>query len=359
VMLASGAGSFLAACGSKSGNGGGGGAAGGIVTVLAWQGYQGKGVIDAWRKQAGIQIRENPLTTNEEVLSRLKAGMLGKVDLASPNVAYVPQLIDAGLLQPIDYSRLPSMNLLPALDKTARAQTEVNGAVYAVPYMWGNDGMVYNAAAIPKAPQSWMDVFDPKYKNKVMMITGPFPNFEIWPRLIGYEPSTLTHDQLDKTVEFLINLKRTQVRTIVGDQADMADLLARGDVWVTGSGCWVGLPSIAPQGDPLAFTIPEKGGGTTWIDTWVIPKDAPNLDATYKLLDHLMSAEVQAKQADTMMMATSNADAVKMVSKQNRATYGYNEIGSEKAPLFAFPPKGGDYTTPEDWNLAWERINAA
>jgi spermidine/putrescine transport system substrate-binding protein len=360
LVAASTAGSLLAACGS-SGSDSSDSGVGGTLTMLSWEGYRGKGLVDGWLKRNDVSIRENLLASNEEVLTKLKAGGLGNISLATPNVAYVPQLVAADTLQPIDVDRLPNLKqLLPAIDQTARQSSEIGGELYAIPYMWGFDGMVYNASKIDP-PTSWKDVLEPRFKGKVLMISGAFPNFEIWPRVLGYDPATLTQDQLDEVVDFLIDLKKTQVRTVTGDQADMADLLARGDVWLTGSGCWVGLPSIAPKGDKVAFTIPAEGGGTTWIDTWVIPKDAPNLDTVYAYLNHMVSAAVQVKQADTLGMATSNARAATLVSSANQKQYGYkaSEIGTEQAPLFRFPEPDKGYTTSEDWNEAWNRIQAA
>jgi spermidine/putrescine transport system substrate-binding protein len=370
ALAASSAGALLAACGSdsssssSSGTGTGTAASvGGTVTLLDWEGYRGKGVSDAWLAQNGVTISENLLTANEEVLTKLKAGGLGSIDLVSPNVAYIPQLVAADVLQPIDEERVPNLKqVIPAISESARESAEIDGQLYAVPYMWGFDGMVYNAAKISSPPTAWKDVLDPKYSGKVLMISGAFPNFEIWPRVLGFETATLTPDQLAEVESFLIDLKKEQVRVVTGDQANMADLLARGDVWLTGSGCWVGLPSIGPEGqDELAFTMPPEGGGTTWIDTWAIPKDAPNLDAAYAFLNEMMSAPIQAKQADTLGMATSNAKATKIVSKENQERYEYDsgEIGSELAPLFRFPEEGKGYTTSEEWNEAWNRIQAA
>ena len=65
--------------------------------------------------------------------------------------------------------------------------------------------------------------------------------------------------------------------------------------------------------------------------------------------------------ADTLGMATSNAVAATKVSKENQERYDYAsaEIGTELAPLFQFPEEGKGYTTSEDWNDAWNRVQAA
>jgi spermidine/putrescine transport system substrate-binding protein len=355
------AGTLLSACGSSKSSSSG--KVGGSLSMLAWDGYRGKGVSDTWLSQNHVSVKEGLLTANEEILTKLMGGGIGKLSLTTPDAAYVPQLVAADVLEPIDLSRLPNLeHLIPVIDKTARKSNEFNGKLYAIPYLWGFDGMIYNTKLVKSAPKSWNDVLDPKFKGKVLMLTGAFPNFEIWPRMLGYNKQTLTKAQLEHVTNFLIELKNKHVRIVTGDQSQMASLLSSGECLVTGSGCWVGLPSLAPEGgDEIAFTMPPEGGGSTWIDCWAIPKNAPNIDTVYAYLNEMMSPTVQAKQADLLGMGTSNALAAKQVSKANQTRYDYSnaQVGSELAPLFQFPEEGKGYTTSEEWNEAWNKVQAA
>lgn len=356
-------GQVLAACGgSSSGGAAGGGGVGGTVNTLAWNTYVEPSVTQAFRAKNGVTVKNASLATNEEIFARMKAGGVGKTDLMTPNIAYVEQLVGADLLEPIDTAKLKNLSgMLPAMTRAMESTGTIGGKVYAVPFMWGYDGMVYNATRMKQAPTSWKDLLRPELKGRVLLPDGPIATFEIWPRVLGYDMSKLTKQQLDETTEFVIKLKKTQVRTISGDGEDIADLLSRGDVWVTGAGTWYGLPGmVAKKGRDEARSIIPKEGAATWIDTYVIGKKAPNLDTAYALLDDLLAAPQQTKLVETSNNATVNEAAVQTIPKANKTLYGYTgDIGTGKAPLNLFPPEGKGFTTPTDWNDAWARIAAA
>lgn len=352
-------GGVLSACG-----GGGSdpsGTVGGELTLLAWDGYQAEQAVAPFLKEKDVSLTLNPLGSNDEILTKLKAGGLGHIDLATPNVGYVPQLVAAGLLQPIDFSRIPNAaKLIPSIAKTASQSTEVAGQTYALPYFWGLDGMVYNATKISSPPTSWRDVLNPEYKGKVLMIAGANANFEVWPRVLGYAPATLTADQLQDTVDFLIELKKTQVRAIVSDPANAADILARGDAWIVASGTFIGLPDNAPKGDELAYVLPAEGGAT-WIDSWVIPKDAPNLTTAYAYLDQVIGKNVQVALGDEFLEGTVNSEAVPAMSSANQKLFQYSSgtVGSSAAPLFQIPSGEDGVVSYADLVAAWAQVEAA
>ncbi|MDO8187352.1 extracellular solute-binding protein [Conexibacter sp. JD483] len=362
-------GSLLSACGSSdadsgaSGGSGGSGEIGGTVTAMAWGSYLDAGVLRPFTGRHGVKIANQRLATNEEIFSRLKAGGLGKIDLATPNIAYTEQLVRAGLLQPIDFDRLRNADLMvPAMKDAIRTAGTVDGKAYAIPVAWGFDGMVYNTTKLKTAPTSWRDILRPELKGKVLLPEGPGPTFEIWPAVLGYDMTTLTKPQLAEVTDYVIKLKKTQVRTITGDPSDMAQLLSTGDIWVTGSGTWFGTSALVNQrnADEAKSIIPSDGG-STWIDTYVIARDAPNLDATYALIDFMLSTAAQTAMADSSGNATVNEAAIARVDSSNVALYGYrgDNIGGGAAPIFQYPQPDKGFTTPTDWNDAWARIAAA
>lgn len=334
---------------------------GGTLNLVAWKSYEGDGVIDAWRKEQGLTIKESPLSSNDQILTQLRAGGLGKVDLVTPNVSYAPLLLAAGVLQPIDYSKIPNTkNILPAIATTAERAELIDGKHYALPYLWGYDGMVYNSKLIPTAPGSWMDVMKPEYKGKVVMISGVNPNFEIWPRVLGYDAKNLTKDQLVKVVNFLKELKK-QCRLVTPDPAEAADVLARGDAAICASGTFFGLPTQAPEGDPIKATLPKEGGAT-WIDCWAIAAKAPNLDSVYGYLDKMLSVPVQVTIGTNNLEGTVNSLAVSKMPEGNTKLFGYKEsqIGSAQAPLFEFSLGGeSNLTDYADWQQAWGEVQSA
>lgn len=348
-------GSLLAACGSSGGS---------TLSTLMWEDYATPGVVGTFQNREGVTIDNAPLATNDEILTKLRAGGAGSTSVASPGVAFVGAQIEADVLEPLELERIPNVRrYFPEFAAEMRDKLTVDGKTYGIPVAWGLDTMVYNASKIPEPPRSWMDVMKPEYKGKVLLVEGPQANFEIWPRVIGgWDPSRLTHDQLDQTTDFLIRLKRTQVRSIASSNDDIARMFAAGEVWITASGANPATQPVANRlgGDRVAFTIPQEGAAT-WADSLALPKGAPNADAAYAFLDYMLAPRPQAQHAKEFFAGVVVEDAVALVGDENRSIVPYDDIASlvRRAPLFTFPPSGGEYTTPRDWNDAWARIAAA
>jgi spermidine/putrescine transport system substrate-binding protein len=333
----------------------------GTLRLLAWEGYEGKGIIDAWRSSKALKVDVTPMSDNEQIVSQLRAGGLGRYDLASPNASYIPLLHAAKVVQPIDVDKIPNAwSTIPEIAKTAAQNTIIDGQQYAVPYLWGQDGIIYNAKRIAK-PESWMDVMKPEFKGRVVMVGGVNPIFEIWPRVLGYDLQNLSRAQLDKVVAFMVKLIKTQVRVTTSDPFQALSVLARGEADLIASGVAIGFAALAPKGDKLLGTIP-KDGGATWIDTWAVPEKAPNLDSAYGFVNHMLSPDVQAKVASALTEGTVSKNAIDRVSKTNAEIYNYRDssaIGTDLAPLFRFPldssPSRTNYT---DWTNAWRQIQS-
>ena len=236
-----------------------------------------------------------------------------------------------------------------------------SGKTYALPYFWGLDGMIYNKTRITTPPTSWMDVFKPEFKGKVGMLDTPESNVDIWARTLGYDPGTLTQDQLQKLTQLLIRLKTSQVRVFSTDMATIADAMVRGDVWIMASNTAINWPTLAPKGEKLAYVLPKEGG-LSWIDTWVIAKGAPNLDTAYAYVNHMIDAAIQIPLGDAFVEATVNQQAVAGMSASNKQIFDYSNpvINTAAAPLFKIANGGGpNMTTYTDWTMAWQEVEAA
>jgi spermidine/putrescine-binding protein len=334
----------------------------GTLEMLGWEGYDGPEETAQWRKSHGLDVKVTALSENDQILSQLRAGGTGRFDLITPNQAYVPLLTAAKVLQPIDIGLIPNAaKIMPAINAVVKDSLYANGQQYGVPYLWGQDGMVYNAQRIDR-PVSWNDVSRPEHRKRVVMLGGVTPIMQVWPRVLGYDLKTLTKEQLDHVVDHLVDIIKTQCLTMTTDPFQALAILARGEADIIGASTGMGYPSMAPAGEKLASTMPKEGGAT-WVDALAIPTKAPNIDAAYGFINKLLSADVQPSVADALTEGVVNVDAIAKVSPQNAAIFPYSSastIGSEQAPLYRLPSSSSDgqYTTYEDWTKAWQQIQA-
>ncbi len=339
------------------------GEVGGTLSIYCWQGYDGPNAATPFREENGVDIQATYLGSNDEIFATLRAGGLGTIDLVTPYHGYVKNLYEADLLQEIDYSRLPNTkDYIPLFQKPD--WNTFDGKTYAAPFVWGTGPMIYNAKFIPEAPAEWMDVMKPEYTGKVVMTDDALGHYLIWNQVTGAkDPTQVTQEELDKTTDLLIEIKTKQARSFSPNMGDMADIMARGEAWLSTIG-WEAVPSfpVAAEAD-LRYTHPAPGD-FTFVDSYCICKDAPNIDTAYAFIDWMLSPEAQAIAMDDMDSATVNAEAVPILNEATRSIFPYDNLDEifEVAPVWGFPPledQGDGIVTYNTWLEAWERVRAS
>ncbi len=130
-------------------------AAEGVVNVYNWSDYIDPDVLADFSSETGIAVVYDVFDANDIVETKLLAGGSGYDVVVSSDV-YVAREIAAGVLLPLDKSRLPDLvHQWPAIADALG--TYDPGNRFAVNYMWGTTGLGYNLdkvdALAPDAPR--------------------------------------------------------------------------------------------------------------------------------------------------------------------------------------------------------------
>ena len=114
------------------------------LRLITWADYVPKDVMEQFTKETGIKV-EVTLSNNEEMISKLRATAGAGFDLAQPSQDRTagPQA-EFGIYKPMDLSKIKSEQFIPSMLEATRLNTTVGGKVYAVPHIWGTDGLVVN-----------------------------------------------------------------------------------------------------------------------------------------------------------------------------------------------------------------------
>ena len=67
---------------------------------------------------------------------------------------------------------------------------------------------------------------------------------------------------------------------------------------------------------PEFVYVLAKEGGEIWSDFYAIPKDAPNVEAAYALIDHLLTPAVNAVEVQAHGYPSTDARTNKLVPKE-------------------------------------------
>jgi spermidine/putrescine transport system substrate-binding protein len=290
----------------------------GDLYVANWPFYIDKDTVADFEKATGISVtyKEEVNDNNEffgKVQPQLDQGGSGGRDIMVVTDWLAKKMYDLGYLQNFDQEAVaPAMaNLVPALQSPSFDPDRE----YSLPWQAGMAGLVVNTAEAPDVT-SINDLFDPKYKGKVEMLTEMQDTVPVVMLADGVDPDEATTqewlDAIDKIGEAA---DAGQIRRFTGN--DYTRDLANGDaVAVIG---WSGDAVQLQADDPdIQFVMPDEGCHL-FADNMVIPVGAPNPTAAYAWMNYVYEPQNQAQIADYNYYFTPVQDVKPILEKQGSA----------------------------------------
>ncbi len=298
--------SILAAMGAAaigvSFGGEAGAARGKTLNFYDWDTYIGDTTLDDFHKATGVTVNMQLFASNDELYSRLKAKP-GLFDVVVPSDAWVPRLVDAGMLRRLDHSRLPNLrNVVPELLDPPYDP----GCRYSVPYTCLVIGIGYHKSKMRDGmvPDSWKWVFDSDaYSGRIALMASAEETMRLGAKYLGHSLNGLKQADVDAVVDMLIRQKPHVI--FHNDEGDLRLLKGDVDLVVEYNG---DIAQVALQDDDIAFVIPREGS-QRMADTWAIPAGAPHVDNAYAFLNFMLDGQAGAEIARTLQYPTPNAAA--------------------------------------------------
>lgn len=303
------------------------------LRIYNWADYIGHDTIAAFTRRTGIHVVYDTYESDLALDARVMAGAAG-YDLVTASTAYFGRQIRAGKYQPIDRAALPNWkNLDPAV--LAVMAREDPGNRYAVPYLHGVNGFIYNAAMIraraPRAPAGSLDmVFRPDLVAKFADCGVSFTDSAedvIRLALIYLHRDPNTEDPADlRAAEAVLMAVRPYVRRF--DSEAFMNALPNQELCLAMA--WSGdyetarmRAAEAGVRTDLRFTVPREGA-TISYDAWLMPKDAPHRQAALAFLNDMLAPRVIAQVTNDIHYGNDNLAARRYVSPallNNHAIY--------------------------------------
>ncbi|MCV7215116.1 spermidine/putrescine ABC transporter substrate-binding protein [Mycobacterium crocinum] len=295
--------SFLAAC-SKSDNKSSssgpatpsddGSPATGKLRISNWPLYMADGFVAAFQTATGITVDyKEDYNDNEEWFAKNKEPLSRKqdigADLVVPTQFMAARLNGLGWLNGISESRWTNKKNMREDLLNAKADP---GRKFSAPYMSGMTALAYNRAATGRDITKIDDLWDPAFKGKVSLLADTQDGLGMIMLSQGSSVENPTSDGVNKAVELIKKQKDAgQIRRFTGN--DYADDLASGNVVIAQaySGDVVQLQKDNPD---LKFVVPDTGG-TTFVDTMVIPYTTQNQKAAEAWINYVYDRANYAK----------------------------------------------------------------
>ncbi|MEJ2423176.1 MAG: extracellular solute-binding protein [Candidatus Thiodiazotropha sp.] len=282
--------------------------AAGKVVVYNWAEYIPEGVVEAFTEETGIEVQYATFENNETMYAKLQLQKGKGYDVVVPSTYLVSKMRDEGLLQPIDKSKLSNYK---HLDPDMLDKPYDPGNQYSIPYLWGSTGIGVNGAAIdPKTITRWSDLWDPKWKGQLLLTDDVREVFHMALKVLGYSTNTQNSDEIKQAYEKLTQLMPNVL--LFNADAPREPFLA-GDVNL--GMIWSGEVSMAQEEmEDLAYIYPKEGAAF-WVDSFVIPSGAQNVENAHKFIDYMLRPEIAKLTVEEIGYASPNRTARGMLDE--------------------------------------------
>ena len=263
------------------------------LNIWTWGIYCPDFATQSFEEKYGIKVRCTFYHGNEELWSKVMASHAG-LDIIQPSHHMIERFAKAGLIDPIDSSKIPNYKFVFPSFKNG-AYSMYKGKSYSVPYTFGVNGICYRKDMVEEPVTSLAALWDKRYAGHISTSRNPDDATQTVALYLKMDVSKLNEDTDAKLEKIKVSMRKQNPLLLKRFESleEEKNLLASGDVWVAGSddgNCW----KMMRDDIPVQYVVPEEGA-TAWIDQFAIMADAPHKDAAYLWINHLLSPEMASK----------------------------------------------------------------
>lgn len=319
------------------------------IVVFNYGDYIDRDLLKQFEEETGISVVYEEFLTPEAMYTKYKNGSVS-YDLICCSDYMLDKMIREEEVEPIDYH---AMKDVKNIGETYWEMSESFDPErrYTLPYYWGTVGILYNPTMMNYEPDSWDALWDPDYRNNIIMQNSVRDSFI--PALIrqGDSINTTAEGALRNALEDLKKQKELVQSYLVDEvRDDMANEQAAMALIYSGEA------SLATEyNEDLCYVVPKEGSNI-WMDSWVIPKGGKNYQGAVRFLDFLCRKDVAIKNFEYVYYSTPNQavlDSLEEEEKEDEAIFPEEEV-IDRCEIFKYLGKEKEQL----YNQLWKELKA-
>jgi spermidine/putrescine transport system substrate-binding protein len=255
-------------------------------------------------------ITEDTYPSNEDMLAKLQAGGIGQYDIVVPTGYMVETLVKQNLAEPLDLSKIPNYQFVD--DRFKNMPFDAANPPHYAAKDWGTTGFGYRAKFVKETPTTWAEFWTlttGKYSGKVNVLDSSPEVIGAALKKNGFSYNSVDPAELNTALQDLLALKPH----LASISSDYISQVESGDLWLAlgWNGDFASIKSNKASTDAV-YVIPSEGT-EFWVDTWVIPKNAPHPDAAHGFINFILTPAVQGKETGYTYYASPESSATPCV----------------------------------------------
>ena len=310
----------------------------GVLKVYNWGDYIDEELIPEFEEwyfeQTGeeVEVIYQTFDINEVMLAKIENGQ-ADFDVVCPSEYIIERMLRNEMVLPILTPEFEAemaerdINYFGCVSPYIKEQFAlleapegVNPNDYAVGYMWGTTGILYNKAYVTREEaQSWALMFDQRLQDKIFVkdaFRDVYSPILIYAKtlearasgLLGAEESLdidtiheLMYDSSDESIALVESYLKRMKELVAGWEADFGkEMMTQEKAWInlmwSGDAVWA-IDEASEVDVELGYEVPREGS-VVWFDGWVIPKYARNLRAARYFIDYMCNPENAIRNMD-------------------------------------------------------------
>ena len=294
------------------------------LKIYNWADYIDEDVLvqfqEWYKEQTGeeVEIIYQLFDINEIMLAKIERGK-EDFDVVCPSEYIIERMLRNDLLLPIDkdFGDTPNyidsnispyivdrFNMIDGYGKNAND--------YAVGYMWGTTGLLYNTKYVTaEQASSWSILQDEQFRKKIFIkdaFRDVYSPILVYLKRDAIDRGEVTMDEVmydasDESIALVEEFLKRAKRNVAGWEADFGkEMMTKEKAYInltwSGDAVWA-IEEAADVGVTLDYYVPDEGSNV-WFDGWVIPKYAKNIKAARYFINFMCRADVALKNMDAI-----------------------------------------------------------
>ena len=353
-----------------------------VLKIYNWADYIDESVLEdfkVWYKeQTGedIEIVYQLFDINEIMLSKIEKGK-EDFDVVCPSEYIIERMLRNNMLIPLEMEKhLPdSINYTKHISPYIKDRFSMidgsgkNANDYAVGYMWGTTGILYNTNYVTEEEAStWEVLHNTKFKKKIFIkdaFRDVYSTSLIYLRQKEFDEAkargevnpdaklnldSLMYDSSDKSIADVEAFLKKAKPLVAGWEADFGkEMMTKEKAYInlswSGDASWA-IEQAAEVGVSLDYCVPKEGSNV-WFDGWVIPKYAKNTKAARYFISYMCRPDIAIRNMNETgyVSAVASPEVLEEMSDTTLvetvdASYFFGDIGKEaKLDPVLYPDK--------------------
>lgn len=292
------------------------------LKIYNWADYIDEDVLtefqEWYKEQTGeeVEVIYQLFDINEIMLAKIERGK-EDFDVVCPSEYIIERMLRNDLLLPIDrdFGTTPNYidsNISPyIIDRFNMIDgSGKNANDYAVGYMWGTTGLLYNTKYVTaEQAASWSVLHNEQFRKKIFIkdafrdVYGPIL---VYLKRDAIDCGEVTMDEVmydasDESIALVEGFLKQAKQLVAGWEADFGKEMMTKEkailnlTW-SGDAVWA-IDEAAEVDVELDYTVPKEGS-IVWFDGWVIPKYAKNVKAASYFINFMCMSENAIRNMD-------------------------------------------------------------